>query len=210
MASGRSRLPYSAYRQFLLGALLTCSLAACVSNQPRNVQLTRESSAVISRIQARQSVTEAQSYSIGTAIDTSVAHASAPATGDPVAAIIGHIIAEAIVQSSDSLRTQYHDPLLEFTGKFDFATPFQEQFDNALAASDWLIPQAVSHVDSPGMPAERKAFLGGLGDESALFSDTRYHFSGDYRRLYVSTTTELWANRDSLERKHQVNPVHRG
>lgn len=173
-------------------------ISSCASSQPRtNVVLTQEAASKIKAVQVHLAASSEQSYSLTQSVDTSASHMNAQSSGNLFADIIGHAIAESLIQSTGKVHVNKKDPLLDFTKNIKFSEMYSESFQNVLASSSWLHVKGFSQSNTSLTPESRLEMRKSLGEVSVLFGDARYYFSGDYRRVYVATDLELWLNGES-------------
>lgn len=180
--------------RFFAFITITTLLVSCAS-QPtpkKNVSLTKEAVSSVNGVQVFFNVSSEQNNSFTAASDTSAAHVSAGSSGNPFADIIGHLIAESLIQSSSSERIHEKDPLLEFTSNIPFEEPYTKKFQGLLTSSNWLTVNKYSHSSTPFDEEDKLAIRKSIANDSVLFGDAHYYFSNDYSRIYISTNIELW------------------
>ncbi|WP_455206746.1 hypothetical protein [Kaarinaea lacus] len=139
--------------------------------------------------------------------DTSGAHTSAASSGNHAADILGHLLAELIIQngSSSSVR-RYEDPLLRFTKKYTIDDSYGKNVKEVLEHWSWFqVMNFELHRNSVEALAPNYNSGQSVSRSNAnLVISTRYYFATDYRMLYVDTQAEWWPVNSKDEPKYRT------
>jgi len=152
-------------------------------------------------------ISDNQYTTTGKGVDTLGAHASAMNSapgGNPAAVLLGHLIAEAIIQGTASDKVaRIPDPMLAFTKPFPVSDRYGQDFRQSIESSNWIRVTSLSLSRTEGEVLNIAATQQRSAQDALLVAHTQYSFSTTYRQLFVETNVDLW------EAGAQEEPVYR-
>jgi hypothetical protein len=184
---------------FLVGALLATWMAGCTTTASRkSVALPSGYATNPKPIHVQLWISDNQFTTTGNSrvVDTSSAHASSQGSvpgGNPAAVILGHLIAEAIIQGAESGKAvRSPDTFLEFTKRYAVSDQYGQDFRRSIETGRWIQVTNLKLSRTEGETLDMLVAQQESPQDTLLVAHTRYFFATTYRQLFVETSVDLW------------------